>query len=216
MSVPFARARGRRSKVDVTDTRNCIVDSARTVFACYGFGAATYERIGRRIGLSRIAVRNHFPDKKDLYGEVVDRANVRLAAVVGATTPEENNSSLQTDLATLFTELVVDIDDRSSIAFWLSSAVDAYRDNQLPTIDHDAVEARLAAIVEESISRGDLDAEIDADLPVTLLAALFWGICFYSVTLGDDRDRNLVADQVRRLLSGTLFQTPARPAPHDQ
>ena len=81
MSVPFARARGRRAKVDVTVTRNSIVDSAREVFACYGFGAATYERIGRRIGLSRVAVSNHFPDKQDLYREVVECADARLAAV---------------------------------------------------------------------------------------------------------------------------------------
>ena len=203
MSVPFARARGRRAKVDVTVTRNSIVDSAREVFACYGFGAATYERIGRRIGLSRVAVSNHFPDKQDLYREVVECADARLAAVVSATAPEQHHVSGPAGLAAFLTAVFADGDHRSSVAFWLTSAVDAHRDNQLPAVDRSVVQARVTALVDDAVARGDLDARGDVASLVALLTALFWGMCFSSLTVGHDRD--LLAGQARRLVSGNLL-----------
>lgn len=56
----------------IKDTRTKILEAARTVFARYGYSAATLDQVAQEAGLTKGAVYWHFSSKSDLYLALCD------------------------------------------------------------------------------------------------------------------------------------------------
>ena len=66
------------------DKQNAILAAAASEFADHGFGAASFNRIIKRAGVSKGAMYYYFADKDDLFRTVLDVATARWMAEVGA------------------------------------------------------------------------------------------------------------------------------------
>jgi hypothetical protein len=114
------------------------------------------------------------------------------------------------ELTALFTSVVVvDSEDRSTIAFIASSIPDSRRYPELGAPERGVItktQDYLNATVLGAIERGELGVDTDAPLLVKMLTALLWGACFYVGVTHGLEDRAAMADLMRRMLAGKLWQ----------
>src|SRR5215813_6815932 len=75
---------GRRTQAErATETRDALIEAARTLFAEHGFGGAALETIVRAAGVTRGALYHHFADKTELFAAVFERIEGEVAARMG-------------------------------------------------------------------------------------------------------------------------------------
>ncbi len=72
-------------------TRRHILDTATRLFAHDGYAAVSIETVLRETGLSRGALYHHFAGKEALFAAVLEEAEMRVAAVVGAAAAKAPN-----------------------------------------------------------------------------------------------------------------------------
>lgn len=66
----------RRTKEEAEQTRQDLLDAALTVFSQKGYTATRLEDVARTAGVTRGAIYHHFGSKADLYGALIDEANM--------------------------------------------------------------------------------------------------------------------------------------------
>jgi AcrR family transcriptional regulator len=71
--APKRRLRG-------TARRALIVDAALEEFAIHGYEAASMGRIGRRAGVTRTVLYDHFPSKRALFAALLEAEHTELLA----------------------------------------------------------------------------------------------------------------------------------------
>jgi AcrR family transcriptional regulator len=65
-------AHGRRGRADKEAVRRVILDAARELFACEGYGNVSLRKIARRIGYTPMALYVHFRDKSEILDCICD------------------------------------------------------------------------------------------------------------------------------------------------
>ena len=61
-----------RNSIEAPDKREAILQSAKEVFALYGFKKANIEDIASKLGLTKGAVYHYFKNKEDIFSAVVE------------------------------------------------------------------------------------------------------------------------------------------------
>lgn len=61
-----------RDSIETSDKREAILQSAKEVFAIYGFKKANIEDIASKLGLTKGAVYHYFKNKEDIFSAVVE------------------------------------------------------------------------------------------------------------------------------------------------
>lgn len=70
-------------------TRQVVLKAALAVFSAKGYAATTLEDVGQAAGVTRGALHEHFPDKRELYNTLVGEAWARSEEVVRQAIAEE-------------------------------------------------------------------------------------------------------------------------------
>ena len=76
------KPRGRQSDATAQRTRQQIVQSARTLFAAWGFEAVSLRDIADHSGVTHGLIRHHFGSKEDIWRAVIDTAFLEYLAVI--------------------------------------------------------------------------------------------------------------------------------------
>lgn len=68
----------RRTRADMEQTRNTLLDTARQVFAERGYADTSMDDLTAQAGLTRGALYHHFTDKKGLLAAVVEQIDAEM------------------------------------------------------------------------------------------------------------------------------------------
>lgn len=196
------RKPGRPVGADAAQTRARIVRAGREVITEFGYGAATFQAIARRTGLSRPTLNYYFADWQDLYSELVHEAHSVLADCIAQAKEHE----LPVNRLRAFVTAVLEVGyrDSSFVAFLVSARLEAERNPALPTATVTATRGFLVGVVGDAVARRDLPADTNATAIVELLYAILCGI---GVWVGVDApcDYLSVARQLDAVLDGGLL-----------
>lgn len=72
----------RRTKAEVTATREALLNAAEALFLEQGVSNTTLEQIARRAGMTRGAIYWHFRNKADLFDALLDRVQLPLNQLI--------------------------------------------------------------------------------------------------------------------------------------
>jgi AcrR family transcriptional regulator len=191
----------------VFDVRRRILRAARIEFAERGYAGATFEQIGRRVGLTRSAVNYHFSGKQALYREVRAQTEARVLEAEKRRRRPAGGTTLLAELTGLFTDAgAFEARSRSAVALMMVQILDAHRHPCLGTPAYVAATvSELTAAVQRAVHRGELGPDTDVPALVAMLTVLLCGIGF-SAIVAADHDVEAVTDQMTRLLAGSLWQ----------
>lgn len=189
-SAPVPGQRLRRSA-----RREQILAAATRAFARSGFSATSLEDVAAEAGVSRVILYRHFESKADLYRAVLDRAQARLVAAVGAGdyTPESVDALIgaavedPAGFRLLFQHAAREPEFRREMdEFRASMTAVAYR--QLVEMIPDRSWARWAAQLTPTVAVEAITAWLDAGQP----------------------DREAVADRIRQVVAGVILAAQPR------
>jgi AcrR family transcriptional regulator len=196
------RKPGRPVGADAARTRARIVQAGREVITELGYGAATFQAIARRTGLSRPTLNYYFAGWEDLYGELVREAHSVLIDCI----EQAKRHELPVHRLRAFVTAVLEVGyrDSSFMAFLVSERLEAERNSALPTATVTATRGFLSGVVRDAVARRDLPADTDAEVIVELVHAILFGI---GVWVGVDApcDYSSVARQLDTLIDSGLL-----------
>jgi len=107
------KTRAHKTKGEQTVER--ILDAAETLFAERGYEAAALREIARQAGIQQPGLYNYFPSKQALYAAVLDRALVPMADAMDAHMQNAEPSEIQTTLAGVMTDLLLEHPQMSAL-----------------------------------------------------------------------------------------------------
>lgn len=196
------RGPGRPVGADAAQTRARIVRAGREVINELGYGAATFQAIARRAGLSRPTLNYYFTSWEDLYREMVHEAHSVLVDCIEQATQHE----LPVNRLRAFVTAVLEVGyrDASFVAFLVSVRLEAERNPALPTTTVTATRGFLLGVVRDAVARRELPTDTDDLAIVELLHAILCGI---GVWVGVDAPCSYrsVARQLDAVLDGGLL-----------
>ncbi|MGV0634551.1 helix-turn-helix domain-containing protein [Mycolicibacillus trivialis] len=208
MPPATSRGPGRPPAASGAETRQNIIRAAREVFAEVGYGAATFQEIANRAGLTRPAINHYFSDKGALFREVLAETNV---LAVGTGIERANAETTLRGRLTAFTASAVEAAaaDRSVAAFMVTAMLEARRDPGLMPAGADPLARSrrfLTGVVEDAIVNGDCDSDVDAAGLVEVLVSTLWGLGFYAGFIGDPVEVRAAGERVAMLLTNRLWR----------
>jgi TetR/AcrR family transcriptional regulator, cholesterol catabolism regulator len=171
---------GRRARRK-QETHARILDAAVACFAERGFEETTMQAIAERADVARATVFNHFPDKQALLNGYLDRRRARLAELLqaGKRTNAGAAQTLQDAFALLSDENERDPAETRELArAWLRAGGNATAGT---------TELIFAAMVATGQERGELRADIDAELAGRLLFDAYVGVVIRWAAAGPPR-----------------------------
>jgi len=178
------------------------VRAGREVVTEVGYGAATFQAIARRTGLSRPTLNYYFTGWEELYGELVDEAHSTLVDCI----EQAKQHELPVNRLRAFVTAVLEVGNRdaSFVAFLVSARLEAERNPALPTATVAATRGFLYGVVGDAVARRDLPVDTDAASIVELLHAILCGV---GVWVGVDApcDYQSVARQLEAVLDSGLL-----------
>jgi AcrR family transcriptional regulator len=192
---------GGRRAAHVEDTRRAILETARELFAEFGFQGTRTEEIVQRAGLTRGALYHHFKDKEDLFRAVFDEV---LSEVMG--TLVRRSEGATGDAWTLF---------RANSEVYLDAATKNQAYRQIVLVDGPAVlgwtywsdESDGPTKIITKYLQGAMDEGVLERQPVEplahLLSAIGVGSAFYVAHAGDPvAARREISECSERMLEG--------------
>lgn len=72
-------------------TRQKILDVARKMISQEGLGAVSMRKIGKKVGISQVAIYRHFADKNELVAQIIDEGYQRLVQNLRSAADKSNN-----------------------------------------------------------------------------------------------------------------------------
>jgi AcrR family transcriptional regulator len=161
--------------MESTDER--LTMAAAEVFAERGYGGAGVAEIARRAGVTTGAIYSRYRGKSELLFDVLDSTvGEHLESILSSS---EHNSP--TDLlSTLGSHLLDQHGDQDSL--FLEAVVASRRDSELSMMVSRKLEdvgMRLAKIIEEAKSDGQIDSSIDTASIVTFAQAISLGFTIF-------------------------------------
>lgn len=154
------------------DGRDRVLGHARDLFVERGFDGVSMQQIAAAAGLTKAAIYYHFRDKEDLFGHVIKREMEHACLVLDGVLAEE--APLRTHL------------ERMAVASfgWFQSdfgrLVGDLKHHVSPTrraaigCDVDAPNLLVLPRIERAVAEGELRADLDPQLVVSLYFGLLW------------------------------------------
>ena len=165
------KGRTRASRLDPSERRARLLESAIGVFGRRGLAAGRHAEIARESGVAVSTVFVYFPTRADLVGAVLDEVERFYVGMVERTLALELPAPrVLLALATAFADSV---DEHPEYArLWLEWSA-AIRDEIWPRFIafQDRLTARVARIVERGKSEGTVAAGVDAEDDVCVIVA---------------------------------------------
>jgi AcrR family transcriptional regulator len=201
--------RGRYYRVAMTDiagsrsqrARQAVLEATADLVAEVGVERTTIDEIASRSGVAKTTIYRHFSSKQVLVVEAV-HACTYIPVVT-------DTGSLRDDLISCFSGTTKASYDGRLGDMMLSLMDAAQRDPELGRLVRAQTDQRrrfATEVIERAVSRGDLPADVDVDLLVTLVA----GPLVYTKLVRRQRVTDeLVGAVVDSVLS--RFQVPAHP-----
>jgi AcrR family transcriptional regulator len=184
--------------------------AGRIVFSERGYDGATFQAIAVRADLTRPAINHYFPSKRMLYREVVDETN---ELVVAAGIERAGGETTLMGRLTAFIAAAMDANSEnpSASAFMVTNVLESHRHPELNSGGNISVRTSrdfLTWAVNDAIERGEVVADIDAEVLTETLIVVLCGVGFYAGYLRS-REMSGLTDMLRQLLDGALFRPQA-------
>jgi TetR/AcrR family transcriptional regulator, repressor for uid operon len=208
--VPASRGPGRPSAAKAAETRKRVLRAAREVFSECGYDATTCRAIAARADLTRPAINYYFPNKRELYREVVHETNVVVAA--GIERAQRETALIGRVSALIDATRQAEIENHTAAAFLITAALESQRHPELGHSEPDAMRSIgdfLSWAISDAIHRGELAPDTDAAALTGLLVAVLLGVGFCAGFVATREEFDTVIRQLRQLLAGGLKRRPA-------
>ena len=204
------RRPGRPPAAKADETRKRILRAGRIVFSERGYDGATFQAIAVRADLTRPAINHYFPSKRMLYREVVDETN---ELVVAAGIERAGGETTLMGRLTAFIAAAMDANSEnpSASAFMVTNVLESHRHPELNSGGNISVRTSrdfLTWAVNDAVERGEVVADIDAEVLTETLIVVLCGVGFYAGYLRS-REMSGLTDMLRQLLDGALFRPQA-------
>ena len=176
--------------------RRQVLDATAQLVAEVGVERTSIDEVSNRAGVAKTTIYRHFPSKQVLVVEAV-HACTFIPTV-------SDSGSLRDDLISCFIGMVKASFEGRLGAMMLSLMDAAQRDPELGRLVRAQTEQRrqfAASVIERSIERGELPADLDVDLLVTMVS----GPLFYTTVL---RRQKVTEELVASVVDGVLEGLP--------
>lgn len=208
----------RKTKEQAKETRQQIIDAARTVFHQWGVSRASLDRVARAAGLTRGAIYWHFKDKAELFLAVRENVllpvHVEIDAIIGSARHADPLDGIEAALRRFFQAL----DESPAVRMVLETIAcrceqvaefaDVQSEIDRPT---HAFLARLEAAYREAAAVGTLRAGPDPGLLARDTWAFASGLMYRLLAYEADRE---IGVHVREMISLHMaLRRAAAPAP---
>ena len=169
-------------------TRAAVLGATADLLAEVGYEELTFEAVARRAGVHKTTVYRRWPTKPDLVADAARERSVQLVEV-------PDTGSLRGDLTALARAVAANIGSEVGSAMTKTLVAAAATSPSVAEVTHAFWAERLrltGAIVERAIVRGELPADVDANVVIeSLVGALYVRLLLTGEPLDGD-----VADQV--------------------
>lgn len=157
--------------------RAAVVDAAEAEFGAHGYSRGSLNVIARRAGVAKGSLFQYFADKRDLYAFIADIGSQRVRAYmedrIRALDPSRPFFEFLTDLLDDWVAYFADHPQDRSLHAAASFEVDTDARVSVRTVIHRHYLEVLRPLVREAQTRGDLRADADAGVLVSLLLMIF-------------------------------------------
>jgi AcrR family transcriptional regulator len=182
--------------------RQAVLDATTDLVVEVGVERTTIDEIANRSGVAKTTIYRHFASKQALVVEAVHACTFIIPAVT-------DTGSLRDDLISCFSGMTKASYDGRLGDMMLSLMDAAQRDPELGRLVRAQADQRrrfAIEVIERAVERGDLPADVDVDLLVTLLS----GPLVYTKLVRRQRvTAELVAAVVDTVLARYTVATPA-------
>jgi AcrR family transcriptional regulator len=204
--------------------RAAIIEAAEDEFGAHGFSRGSLNVIARRAGVAKGSLFQYFADKRDLYAFITDIASQRVRAYM-------ENLIRELDPSRPFFEFLTDLLD-GWVAYFaehpheraLHAAVSLEVDTEARITVRDVTNRHylevLRPLVHSAQMRGDLRADADTDVLLSLLLMVFPHLALAPYLRGldpvlglDEQTSEQPALAVRRLVAVLAAAFAAAPNP---
>ena len=191
--------RGRPPGDTAAQTKQTLLQSARQVFAEYGYHGATIAEITRRAGVSTPVLYHHFGSKAGLFGAAMAEVTQLLAASWGETIVGAGD--LRSKINTMLdTAIDIHATDPELARFLLATRIEVTRTPELVAVSE--YRDFTAGLFRSLALQSGLDDE-RASAVAHVLGAFFAGLTVIAVASPFDYDT--AVDSFRSLLDSELF-----------
>jgi TetR/AcrR family transcriptional repressor of mexJK operon len=153
--------------------RSRLVQAAMEVFITEGYHASV-DRIATLAGVAKQTLYNHFPRKADLFAEVIRQATVELLVALG-----DDGEDLRERLTRFGTRYRQKLLSPAGLGLYRTLVAETPRFPELAAAFYETgpqrTAARLRAVLEEAMRRGELRAD-DPEFATTLLLSMLVGV----------------------------------------
>ncbi|WP_236693842.1 TetR/AcrR family transcriptional regulator [Mycolicibacterium obuense] len=195
------RGRGRPVGADSERTRQTILRAARDVIALSGYGAATFQQMALRAGVSRPTLHYYFDTREQVYEALAQAVHAQIARYIA----EAREFPEPRARLVAFTEAVAHLcrEDPGALRFLVTMQVEQRRGVHCNA----TAESAIAAIHGFYDTLADTRADTLADTRglADLLASVFWGIAFHAGFVASDSDGSVVARQLLNVFDEKLL-----------
>jgi AcrR family transcriptional regulator len=183
------------------ETRNAIARAALSIFCERGYGVATLEEIGVRVGLTRGGVLHHFKSKPELLAAVAEPYRRALADLLrNAQVDDPPTDSQRRELLTRFADLM--LEHRGALRLLandVSARAQLERNDQWPTPQSQLV----------SLLIGSKATELTQVRVIAALGAIIQPVASVRLDFGDASTRRELIDAAVAVIDGPRSRVTA-------
>ena len=157
--------------------RSAVIDAAEAEFGAHGFSRGSLNVIARRAGVAKGSLFQYFADKRDLYAFIADIGSQRVRAYMETRIIELDSSrpffDFLTDLMDSWVAYFADHPHERSLHAAASFEVDTDARISVRSVIHRHYLEVLRPLVRDAQNRGDLRADADTEVLLSLLLMIF-------------------------------------------
>lgn len=157
--------------------RAAVIEAAEAEFAAHGFSGGSLNVIARRARVAKGSLFQYFADKRDLYAFVADVASQRVRSYLEIRIRELNSHrpffDFLTDLLDDWIAYFAEHPHERALHAAASLEVDSEARVSVQAVVHCHYLEVLRPLVRDAYTRGDLIADADTDVLLSLLLLLF-------------------------------------------
>lgn len=157
--------------------RAAIIEAAEDEFGAHGFSRGSLNVIARRAGVAKGSLFQYFADKRDLYAFITDIASQRVRGymedLIRRLDPDRPFFEFLTDLLDAWVAYYAEHPHERALHAAVSLEVDTEARTTVRSVSNRHYLDVLRPLVRAAHSRGDLRADSDTDVLLSLLLMLF-------------------------------------------
>ncbi|MHA7651227.1 TetR/AcrR family transcriptional regulator [Mycobacterium sp. ML4] len=157
--------------------RAAVIEAAEAEFGAHGFSNGSLNVIARRAGVAKGSLFQYFADKRDLYAYIADVASQRVRAyvegIIRELDPTRPFFEFLTDLLDAWVAYYAEHPRERALHAAATLEVDTDARISVRNVIHRHYLEVLRPLVTEALRRGDLRADSDTDVLMSLLLMIF-------------------------------------------